>query len=39
MEDAGALHIIVDEVTGMGTGDISDVFPYEGGGTQEAWDR
>merc|ERR1719464_1229528 len=30
MEDAGALPIIADDVTGMGMGDIIDVFPYEG---------
>jgi len=30
MEDAGALPIIADDVTGMGMGDVIDVFPYEG---------
>lgn len=30
MEDAGALPIVADDVTGLGMGDIIDVFPYEG---------
>jgi len=30
MEDAGALPIIADDVTGLNMGDIIDVFPYEG---------
>jgi aconitate hydratase 2/2-methylisocitrate dehydratase len=30
MEDAGALPIIADDVTGMNMGDIIDVYPYEG---------
>jgi len=30
MEDAGALPIIADDVTGLNMGDIIDIFPYEG---------
>merc|ERR1719203_576930 len=30
MEDAGALPIIADDVTGLNMGDIIDVYPYEG---------
>merc|ERR1719203_1868444 len=30
MEDAGALPIIADDVTGLNMGDIIDVFPYQG---------
>merc|ERR1712050_316056 len=30
MEDAGALPIVADDVTGMNMGDIIDVFPYDG---------
>merc|ERR1719148_32850 len=30
MEDAGALPIIADDVTGLNMGDVIDVYPYEG---------